>query len=440
MINKLKTQFSGDKNLKELLLGSLTTLILKLGGMLLGFVVIYLISEKTGAKGVGFYNYSLTFLTLAAMILSLGMTNSILRFIGQYNNENDRHNINVVHKYMLQFITPISIFAGVLLWFFADDLVHYLNKDQNYELMFKLSGIILPVFTINQLHIEFVRGLKKLKYSEFLRNVIRPLLMIVGLLVYYNASLEIMDVIYIFYAAIVVSTLIGALIVINNRQVVTKTISRVQRKDIVKTSLPMMISGISSNLLSAMPVFFLDYYISQESVGVFSVAFRIASLVSLSLAIVNTFAAPKIAELYWSKQNEQLQKLIKQSSQIMFWSAFVTSVILILGANFWLGIFGEEFKNGRIVLILMAIGQLINASTGSVGVLMNMSGKQKMLQYILLFTAIILFLCYLFFVPSTGLIGAGIISMLGAIAVNLSLVIYVKKNMGFNTYYLPYIK
>lgn len=440
MFEKIKSRLDKDANLKELVSGSLVTFILKMSGMALGFMLIYLISKYTGAEGVGYYQYSLQVVTILSIILGLGMNNAVLRYVGQFNNDEQRAKMHLLFAYFMRIIGPLSIIIGVLIYFQAPTISRLMGKGEEYTHVFQVVGIIVPFFTINQINVEFIRGLKKLKISELIRSTLRPLLMTIGIALFYRDQLNKEDVLVLLFAAICLNSFLSFGSIINELKKIPKSNLSFDQKELLKTSFPMMLTGISSVLLVAMPILFLDYFSDQKEVGVYSVVFSFASLVSLVLVIVNTIAAPKFSELYWSNKIEELQKLINHSAKLMFWVALLICFILVVGSEIWLGIFGDEYLRGSSALLFLVIGQLVNAATGSVGVFMNMTGLQNIVRNIHLIGVVIIFVSYLFIVPNYGLYGASIVAMIGSIAINLALVIYVQGTRKIKTYYLPTLR
>ena len=126
----MTTKLAIDINLKELLKGSAITSVLKLGGMGLSYVLIYLIAKQAGAEAVGFFQVMVQILTVLGMVLGLGMNISVLRYVGQFNNEENRPKMHVLYQYFVQTVAPLAIGLAVLLYFGADYIVQWTGKDQ----------------------------------------------------------------------------------------------------------------------------------------------------------------------------------------------------------------------------------------------------------------------------------------------------------------------
>jgi O-antigen/teichoic acid export membrane protein len=443
VLKKFQAKLITDVHLKDLLKGSAITFVLKMGGLGLSYFLVYIISKQSGAEGVGFYHIFSQTLTVFGMTLALGMNISVLRYVGQFNSDEHRPKLHTIYKYFLQTVGPLAIVISVILYFNADYMVQWTGRNQEYVEMTKLIAIALPFFTINQISVEFIRGLKKLKVSEFVRSVLRPLVMLIGIFVFFYDNLTKIDIIYLLVVGIIANSLVSRWTIWQELKKVPKTAVGFGYMEFIKTSYPMLMTGLSSVLLGAMPIFFLDYYTTQAEVGVYSVAFRLASLVSLVLVVVNTIAAPKFAELYWAGKMQELQKVITQSTKLMFWVALSLTTFLIVGGNFLLQLFGEEFKEGYWVLVILLLGQLVNAATGSVGVFMNMSGRQRFVRnliVIMLIVQTILMLPVFYLNYENHLILISSAASIILILQNLTLVILLKKTSKIKTYYLPLVK
>lgn len=437
MIKKIKKKLRKDINLKELLKGSAITFVLKMTGMLLGYVLVFLISKKTGASGVGFFNIMLQYLTVLGTILTLGMNMAVLRYVGQYHNDENRPKMRLIYNYFLQVVGPLSIIVSIVLFFSSDYLASLLGKDKEYGNGLKLISIILPFFSINQISVEFIRGLKKLQISELVRSIIRPLVMILGLLILRNGNITKIDIIYLMILGLFINSLISRVSIKHFLRPIPKTNTLFDKKEFFDTSISMLISNVIGVLLAAMPIFFLDYFSTEEEVGIFSVVFRLANFVSIILIILKTIAAPKFAELYWSNKHDELQKLILQSTRIMFLSSLAFGILLLFGANFWLSLFGSEFTSGTFPLLILIISQVINAGTGAAGLLMNMTGHQVFMKKISIITLLISTIIYYFLVPEYKMMAVVYILLGQSIFVNVVNCYYTSIKMNLRTFYIP---
>ena len=81
---------------------------------------------------------------------------------------------------------------------------------------------------------------------------------------------------------------------------------------------------------------------------------------------------------------------------------------LIVFNDSFLLLFGKDFVQGGMALIILSLGQLINAATGPVGALLTMTGQERGAAVVLGAGATLNVLLSVILVPILGLLGAAI--------------------------------
>jgi O-antigen/teichoic acid export membrane protein len=430
-----------DTNLKDLLAGSVLTFAIKLLGITLTYLLFYIINLKNGAAGIGTYNLFVQLITVLGTTVCLGTNTSILKYSGQYHSTTDQPILSSVYFEICKYILLLCISLAVVLFFGAELFSNVIGSKNEYTLLVKCLALALPFFALNLITIELYRGIGLLRYSEFFRSILVPAVIVVGYLVLWNQQLTDDEIIYLFISSTVFSTLVSAFILRHNftieQKIIKKTIGISQ---ILTTSIPMMISGTMGTLLTALPIFFINFYGSKQDVGVFSLNFKISQTITLILMIVNTILAPKIAFYYHAQRKNELQKLLWQSSRLMFWIALLLVLLLILFGKIILNFFGSEYIGSYSLLVILVMGNFVNVASGSVGIFMNMSGNEKKLIKLRLINLISCLAAYWIFIPRYGSLAAGIITSVEIIIFNIVTARYIKKVLHYTTYYFPFLK
>jgi O-antigen/teichoic acid export membrane protein len=429
-----------DTQIKELLKGSSLSLVIKIGGVAASYVLSLLISMRYGAKGFGIYSLSLTVLWVLGLTGLMGFNLAVLRFIPQFISEDNLHKIKVLYKDILQLTAPISLFLSIFLYIFSYKIAVVVFNDDSLFIAFRMISFLIPLFVINQINIEVMRAFKHIKLSEYLRNLNVPLFNIlffvfINLLVisYYTAVLS-----YCF--AILISFLLSVYFVGRKlRSIPQKKGGYLSKKELLRISFPMMVTGFMNLIMGNIDTIMLGIFSSTENVGIYNIAFKVASLMIFSLTAINTIVAPMFSELYWSNKMVDLKKVVKFSSKLMFWTSAPLFVVLVVFPEFVLGLFGNEFEIGKNALIILAIGQFINAVSGSVGFLLNMTGKQHIFRNIFLIATLINLILNFILIPKYGIVGAAIATMTSVVAWNIVSVIYIKLEYNIKTFYLPVV-
>lgn len=442
MINKFKKKLGKDANLKELLHGSAVTFVIKVTGMLISYFVILIISRKYGAEGVGLYSLTSRLLNSLAIFGCLGLNISVLRYVGQFAKYSDAAtHLKHLYVHLAKMAFPFGVAVGVVLYIFAEELAVGLFENATYVPALKISAFVLPFFTMNLINVEFIRGLKLLRVSEYLRSINKSLVIIV-LLALSVFGFGILNPVYALVSGLLFTFVLslGYILRYFKKNKPGLLIDKgLTAKEIFTTSSPMMMTAVASFMLANAGTFFLEIYTTTDQVGIFMVCISLAQLVSLVLVVVNTISAPKFAELYWAGKMKELKKMVRQSSKIIFYVSLMISVGLIVFSDFILGVFGKEYTVENVVLIILVFGQVVNATAGSSGIFMNMTGNQTLRRNIMIITTVIVLLGYFIIVPIYGIIGAACVAMGGAMILSVSSAWIVYKKLNFITAYIPFI-
>jgi O-antigen/teichoic acid export membrane protein len=441
LITILKRKLGKDADIKEVIIGTGVSLFMKICGVGSGYVFFFVMGKYYGAKGIGMYSIFMSTLTLLGLFSVAGMGMSILRYIGEFTGNGEPEKIRELYRHVLGIVIPLSFVVAVLVYIFHEEVAIYAFKNQKLAPVFKLLAFALPLFALNTVNIEFIRGLKQLKLSELLRNVFRPtvntILLVVALLFASNIYLPIQVTIITLLLALGISFYYlfrrFALLPVKIKEVG----KHFTKKELFYVSIPMMYVSFGSVLMGNVSTLLMGMYRSTEEVGIYAVAFKIATATSFILASVNTIIAPKFAELFWAKKMEQFVNLVAFSTKIIFFVSLPVLIVIALFPAFLLTLFGAEFSSGTTALLILAVGQFVNSATGSVGILMSMTGRQKVVRNIVLWMTLISVALNFMLIPKYGIAGAALATTVGIALQNIMMVLYVRRNMGINTFYWP---
>jgi O-antigen/teichoic acid export membrane protein len=96
-----------------------------------------------------------------------------------------------------------------------------------------------------------------------------------------------------------------------------------------------------------------------------------------------------------------------------------------------MGLFGPEFVAGSTVLMVLALGQLINVITGSVGFLLSMTGHERDLLKSTVIAAILMLILCAWLIPAYGMMGAAIAQTVSLSVQMFTNSWFVKRALGF---------
>jgi O-antigen/teichoic acid export membrane protein len=405
----------------------------------------------------------MTILSILVMVGSLGMSTAILRYSAQYALSEKVGSIRYVYKIMLSMAVPFSLLLSVLLYCMRIILSEKVFHDSSLTLAFVIVAIIIPFSVINIINAEAIRGQKKIKEAEVFRyigpsclNTILLICMIVPLFVGSaegDAGIAARPMWFSFFptSMTAVFTYSVSIVIICNASFFffVKTINKnsgtfvdkaqLKPKRILDVSLPMLMTASFYLIMGHTDKIMIGIYRTTAEVGIYDVALKLATITSFTLAAINAIVAPKFAELHYQSKMEELKHVVRFSSKLIFWTSAPILIAYLIFPDFFMSIFGKGFIAGKRALILLAIGQFINAISGSVGFFLNMTGRQAILRNIIFVAAIINIVLNIALVPPLGITGAAIATTVSMGFWNLVALGYVFFKFRIRIGYLPLV-
>jgi len=146
---------------------------------------------------------------------------------------------------------------------------------------------------------------------------------------------------------------------------------------------------------------------------------------------VNMAIAPTISQMYTKGEKERLQRMISKSILAVMVFALPVALVLILGGKWILPfVFGQEYVPAYLPLVILCMGQLLNACMGSVGLILNMAGLERITAKGVAIAAIINIVLNAVLIPFLGTIGAAIATSITLMIWNFLLFIWLYRETG----------
>lgn len=391
-----------SKKLLESFFGNIATFALNL-------IFPFVATKLYGSEILGKYTYGYSIVMMTIFLATLGLGTGLLYFIPKEGNK------YITSSFVLNFFASLLIIL-VLFVFIKDDTVRAM-----LPLIWLLSA--------EQLFFTIYRAKHNIK-EYFMINLFSGLVLkIVLTWVFFKLfGVNSINIIIATYISVVLSL---SLYSIKQRKMFGKfEIS----KSVIRYSLPLIIGSMMSVLISQIDVIMIGNLISKQEVAVYNVAANIATFPSILLVVLNTVFPPLVAELYHNGELGKLRKMYKKSARSLAALSSVIIILMIIFRENLLSYYGTEFLRGQYVIIFRGIGQLINASVGSVWYIVCMTGKPKVNMYGKVSAALINCILNFILIPIWGINGAAVASMISVGFINILGYCIVSKSLKVKVY------
>ncbi len=408
--------------------------------VIVGFFFKVYLSRVLGADALGIYSLGITMIGVLGIFLSFGYGNGLIRFISKYKAT---QNYNKLISYLtntstinLCVVLPISF----LFYFFPEIIANNILKTPNLKEYVPLFGLMMFVNSFLILAEQTVRGLQEVKKSTIINTFLRLPFKIVLVVVFFNWGWRLEG----YIIAEVLGSVLAFIFLIILIKRLLPGITDFKRANFnaeeKKYSLNLLITNSVLALGRHGDKIVLVYFLSTFELGIYSVALTIAAFIPLVLTSVNSIFSPIISQLHSQNKLKDLAHYFQLSGRYIFLLSFPLMVFIFLFSKPIMSLFGNDFTQGSVLLSLIVIGQLINISMGSVGLMLQMTGLEKPMRDISIVTSLISFLLYFVLISKWGLVGLGVVYILNILLQNIACTYVLNKNLNIHLFHREYIK
>jgi O-antigen/teichoic acid export membrane protein len=408
-------------SIKDLTQKSFSVLIIRSFGVLLLFGFTLFITNFYSAENVGRYDFVRSTLMVLGGISLMGTNQSIIYYSGLLNARKSIESIRSIYSKMLKIIFTLSlIILGFFMIFFNESIINDIFKNrESYSLILK-TILTLVFFAVTMLNIDTIRALKKTILSEMYRSIFRylPVFIFAIILLKTNNEELLVEVYLLGFLLLSLFSSISVYILFKKIDKPNDKSESFTITDIFKTSSPMALSAIAYFIMQSIDIIILSIYEGFDQIAYYSVSVKLAMLTTLALMSVNIVIAPRIAEIYENQKMQKLQLLIRHSTRIIFLISICVLSVLFFFSEEILGLFGQGYVIANNALLFLLAAQFFNAVSGPGAIYLNMTGRQKTLNKILVSALIINISLNFYLIPIWGINGAAIATLASLIIWN----------------------
>lgn len=412
------------------------TFTLKVASTGLIFLMNLLLARLLGTTGYGTYAYALAWFNILSVLCLFGLDKLLVRELSIFNARSAWGLIRGILRWSnftaLVVSAGFAVLAGIIVWILRERL----ESQMTYTLLIVL--IMLPLIVLLRLRQAAMRGLHYVVGGQLPETLIMPIsfFIIIGVMYLFMKNA--------FSAPVAMAAQVAAVgiaLIVGVRQLqiflpqsAKKAHPVYQGSTWMHIVMPLVFLDSMTMINSQIDVILLGLMKSTGAVGVYAVAKKGAGLVAFILIAVNIALAPTIASMYAAGETDKLQRMITKSARVILIGSLPIAIVLILfGHWFLLFFFGQGFIQGEKALAILGAAQLINAATGSVGLLLIMTGHERDAAMCVGISALLNFILNASLIPRWGLEGAAVATATTIIVWNTLLTVLVYKRLGIHS-------
>jgi len=414
--------------------GASGSFALSLGNTGMVFLTSILLARSLGVESFGSYAYIISWLTLAGVASKMGLDLIVPRFVAKYLHENDLERLAGFFQFSLAMIILSSIASMAI-----SDGISWLLSDSSpvRYIAVWIAMILLPINALNTPFTGFLVGMQKVVRAQLPVLFVTPigfLFLIAAAQWYLHAGLSLIGV---FTLQIIASSIGLVYAVILFRQTalpITRGTKPCYEGYLwFKSAIPVALMGGMYVINTNTDILMLGSMRGVESAGIYKIATRGADLIMLVATMIGVALAPIISTLHTEKNMLRLQRGITKTTRIGFALTLPICLGLVLFGRSFLLLFGDGFVQAYAALVILSVMQLAAAAAGPTRLILVMTGNERIATIGLLVGTVLNIFLNFMLIPSFGINGAALATMLSTLLSHFILILFVWKSLKINS-------
>ena len=384
------------------------------------FALGIVLARLLGTAEYGLYSLTDSMFTIVVGIALLGMDTGLVYFIPVYANGQHKKALRQIIQIGLGVPLVIGIIAGILLFIFADSIALKLFHQAVLTPLLKIVSFAVPFGVSITGMVAVTKGFKQMRYKVIAQDVGLSLMKLLFTLLLALTGLTALKAITAYTAATIGASalllyLLHKLYPLNRKP----DLNAKKLKEMAKFSFPVYLSRLLDTFGPSLKTILLGMLNTIASVGIFTVAMRIRMVGRAFHNAIIMMSMPIVADLYGKKKIEELGRFYRAMTKWTFTFNIPLFLIVLLFPDALLLVFGSSFVAGSMALIILALGDLINAATGICGVMVTMTNNSWLNTLNSIVSLSLNITLSILLIPKFGVVGVATATAISLIVVNI---------------------
>lgn len=383
-----------------------------LGGRFLGRGVRFLgdiaLAHILGPSKLGLFAIGWTLTRIITLVSPMGLDAGVVRF-GTKHWENDSESFRgvLLWSLLLAFLSGLSI--GGIVFLGSHWLAVSVFHKEALTGVFRAFGFAMPLISTLRVAASSTRISKSMIYAVMSEDMSQPISFLLLFLILCGIGWRLQGAL----DAMVLSFGIAlSLAVIFMWKIFPEV--RSWKKNAVfpgmrllTFSFPATISAALGMLIIWVDRLFVGHYGSAAETGVYQSVSQLSVSIAMILGSFASIFSPMTAALHHRGEMKRLEEVFRVSTKWALYVSVPPFLVMCFASREVLSVlFGKPYEIGAVALIILGVGQLVNAGTGPVTGLLVMSGLQNDLFVISGVSLSAGAVMCMFLIPRWGIAGA----------------------------------
>jgi O-antigen/teichoic acid export membrane protein len=411
-----------------------------------GLLANAVLARLLAPEAMGAYFLTLSLVSVSVIISQLGLGQAVVRLIAESLGTDRpwRARKAAITSFGLG-LAGIAVMGGVLGLGAGAWLAERAFGSPEMAGVIGLAPLWLAVIAAPTLLAEIFRGHHDIRLATVFSGALTSLLsaLLFGALWLAQGQSDLSEVVTLSIAAGLTNTLVAGLLMWRRLAPGGGTDGkdgdgRIAAREIWVIAWPLWLTGLLLFSLTQADLWILGIYRASEEVAAYGAAARLVMAVATPLIVTNAVLPPIIAELYAQDKKQELQRALRATATV---AGIPTLAVLLafmtFGAPIMGLVYGDFYRIGATVLVLLGMGQLVNTAAGSCGLTLMLTGHQTAMLRISVLCGLVTVLGSIWAAPRYGMEGVAVAAFAGVTLQNLLMLLTAHRKTAIWTHVDP---
>lgn len=387
-----------------------------------GFILLPLYSEYLSLEQYGIVESMLVLSAVLSIIFSMATERSLFRLYYDYKNNEEK-------KRLVGNITLLIITSGIillLLVFTCQNIVTKIYSEIDFYPYF-VYAILMAYFA----SFSFIpQTLFQVQEKAMSFSIISILAFFTGVgFILYFIIIEKQGAIGLLKGKMMGSIAMLPIYLYIIKKNAIFSFSKKYIKNILTFSLPMLPTLLTAWVVNMSNRIFIEQYFSLEEVGLFSVAFKITSVITIFLGALFTAYNPMFYRLANEKNREKAKDKLSKSHNLLAFIIVSSGFLLAMFSKELVVLFlNERYRQAALYIPILVLSVIFVQLGGLYNLMIYQNKKSNTIMYISIVGALFSIGLNFAIVPRWGAYGAAWVNVLTSAIIMLLTIFYAKRN------------
>lgn len=203
---------------------------------------------------------------------------------------------------------------------------------------------------------------------------------------------------------------------------------------VLKYSSLILIAGSVATILLDLDKVMIEHYLPIENVAIYAIAVYIATVISVPQKAMHQIVHPLTASLLNDNNKKALKDIYIRSSLTLLVISALIFVLIIVNVNQLYLLIPSEYQISTVIILLLALVKLFDNMLGNNNSILFNSDYYRLVLIFGMILSVIAFVLNLLLIPPYGIFGAAIASFLAFAVYNISKLLIVFNKFGMQPF------